>query len=82
LIRGNGDICLEVRDEGQGISKEILEDLTHNYAKTGVGIFGLRERLRHVGGRLEIDSSVQGTVVKAFIPVVSEKVRATDSSAD
>jgi PAS domain S-box-containing protein len=35
----------------------------------GVGILGMRERLRHVGGRLEIDSTPQGTTLTAIVPL-------------
>jgi signal transduction histidine kinase len=38
----------------------------------GVGLASMRERLHQIGGRLEIDSAVGQTVVRAFIPVPDE----------
>jgi signal transduction histidine kinase len=35
----------------------------------GVGILGMRERLRQLGGRLKIKSSAQGTCVIAIVPL-------------
>ena len=35
----------------------------------GVGIAGMRERLRQLGGRLEIDSNSHGTLVRATLPL-------------
>ena len=35
----------------------------------GVGIAGMRERLRQVGGQLEIESSDRGTTVRAIVPL-------------
>jgi signal transduction histidine kinase len=34
----------------------------------GVGLASMRERLHHIGGRLEIDSAVGRTMVRAIIP--------------
>jgi len=34
----------------------------------GVGLMGMRERARQLGGRLEIDSSRRGTTVRIVIP--------------
>jgi signal transduction histidine kinase len=38
----------------------------------GVGILGMRERMRQLGGRLEITSDEQGTTVKAVLPLGGE----------
>jgi len=37
----------------------------------GVGIRGMRERLRQLGGNLEIKSNGEGTIVVAQLPVIS-----------
>ena len=36
----------------------------------GVGIRGMRERLRQLGGHLEIKSNGEGTIVVAELPVI------------
>jgi signal transduction histidine kinase len=54
------NICLEVRDHGKGIPAEGL--------RQGVGIHGIRERVRQLGGTLEIHTSSQGTTFSAIFP--------------
>ncbi len=39
-----------------------------------VGIRGMRERLRQLGGSLEIDSNDSGTVVAARLPVARDSL--------
>src|SRR5690349_22845841 len=60
-------IILEVEDEGRGISAEELADINSG-ASLGVGLRGMRERIKDLGGEMEIVSSGQGTKVKAIIP--------------
>jgi len=38
-------------------------------ATLGVGIAGMRERVRQLGGRFEIDLDRQGTRVKVMLPL-------------
>jgi len=55
-------LCLEVRDDGQGFEPEAVE--AGHY-----GLLGMRERARLAGGRLEVSSEKgQGTVIKAYLP--------------
>jgi signal transduction histidine kinase len=35
----------------------------------GLGILGMRERLRYVNGRLEIESGPNGTTLTAIVPL-------------
>jgi signal transduction histidine kinase len=58
---------IEIRDAGTGIAKDrqtVLEP-----SGSGVGLRGLRERLGHLGGALEISSSPNGTVVVVTVPI-------------
>jgi len=71
-------ISLSVRDYGKGISSERLAKMNSSGSDVGVGIAGMRERLKELGGRLEIESDSTGTLLKASIPL-HEKVE--DSSA-
>ncbi len=63
-----GKIYVEVRDQGKGMSPEKLIEIQSR--GIGVGIRGMRERIRHVGGELTIGSSDSGTSVLAAIPFV------------
>jgi two-component system NarL family sensor kinase len=61
-------ISLSVRDYGKGISAERLAKMNGSGSDVGVGIAGMRERLKGLGGRLEIESDCTGTLLKASIP--------------
>jgi len=62
-------VMLTVRDHGHGISLETLQRLREDGTAGGVGLTGMRERLREIGGKLEINSSAQGTEVIVQVPV-------------
>jgi two-component system, NarL family, sensor kinase len=61
-------ITLEIRDFGKGISAERLHLLREASAETGVGLAGMRERLRELNGKLEIESDGHGTIMRAVVP--------------
>ncbi len=64
-------VQVEVEDEGSGMDPAILAPLACGAKALGVGIPGLRERLRQLGGRLEISSSSGGTRLVAVLPAES-----------
>lgn len=66
-------VRLEVRDEGVGIPEEALQKIQRGLGAFGVGLLGMRDRLRQLGGRLEIESSQAGTTLRATIPVTKAK---------
>ena len=68
LSQPDGQIVLEVEDEGRGISAGGLSDIASG-ATLGVGVRGMRERIKDFGGELEILSSGRGTKVRAIIPI-------------
>jgi len=59
-------VTLEVRDAGTGMPVEQLVRMRNQTGELGVGIAGMHERLHQLGGQLEIESSAQGTVVRAI----------------
>ncbi len=67
---------LEVQDRGKGIAAEQLRSLSRS-GKIGVGFSGMRERLRQLGGTIEIESGDEGTVVRAMLPIGSDRPRNT-----
>ncbi|HVB88258.1 MAG TPA: ATP-binding protein [Candidatus Dormibacteraeota bacterium] len=69
-IREQDRAVIEVIDHGKGIPAEKLAEIQLNGA--GVGIRGMRERLRQFSGALTIESSEAGTTVIAAIPVLKE----------
>jgi signal transduction histidine kinase len=61
-------ILIEVQDHGKGISRERQLELS-SFSRTGVGFRGMRERLRQLGGALEIQSIGLGTTIRATLPL-------------
>jgi signal transduction histidine kinase len=74
FTRNENEITLEVRDQGRGLPAEKLSS-ANEPGGLGVGIAGMRERLRQLGGKLEIISGTGGTTVRAIAPL-AEKPRA------
>ncbi|MGA2766375.1 MAG: PAS domain S-box protein [Spirochaetia bacterium] len=68
LREDGADIQLEVRDQGSGIPPGILDTSAGTVAISGVGIRGMVERMRELGGTLAITSSTAGTTVTATLP--------------
>ena len=62
-------VTMEVQDEGQGMQEGVLKHGSGTPAAPGVGIVGMRERVRHLGGALEINSTPKGTLLKALLPL-------------
>ena len=75
VAREGESVCLEVRDQGKGISPERLAEIQSQ--GSGVGISGMRERLRQFHGELNIESSSSGTRIFVSIPIPKE-VHSTD----
>jgi signal transduction histidine kinase len=67
LSQSDQEIRLEVSDQGRGLVREML-DREIDHTRLGVGIAGMRERIRQLGGQLEIRSSSKGTIVIAVLP--------------
>ena len=62
----DGRLLIEVRDNGKGIPLEKQLELTSS-SHGGVGLRGMRERLRQLGGVLELQSDGTGTIVRAAL---------------
>jgi len=67
LERQGDQVILQITDHGRGMSKLASSD-TEGAASLGVGIPGMRQRLRQFGGILQIASNDRGTVVTASVP--------------
>ena len=62
-------IELEISDSGRGTASLELEGNAGFPFKLGVGIQSMRERVKLIGGRLEIESSGRGTTVRVTVPI-------------
>jgi PAS domain S-box-containing protein len=79
-IDGN-EVTLEIRDYGQGIPQEVLESFRTSGNGVGVGLAGIRERLREVDGKLDISSSGDGTVLRVRLLVTNTREPNRSSAA-
>jgi signal transduction histidine kinase len=72
ISRLHAHVEVEVRDQGKGIPQEKLSEMTSS-GTAGVGIGGMRERARQLGGTLEVKSGGEGkgTTVLARLPVTT-----------
>jgi PAS domain S-box-containing protein len=66
LSRKGESVSLEIRDEGKGIPEERLAKIQGH--RTGVGITGMRERVRYLNGTIEIQSNASGTKISVTLP--------------
>jgi len=66
----DGKAFLEIKDQGKGMPSDLLGSNTDSLGTLGVGIRGMHERVRQLGGQLEITSTQAGTSVRASIPLV------------
>lgn len=71
ITRFTDDIKIEIRDQGKGMPVPV--------PRAGVGIQGMGERVRQLGGHLEIESGSGGTRVTATFPA---KLAASGTSAE
>ena len=70
LLTENQAAILQVIDEGNGTQSKNWEDRGQDRTGAfGVGLRGMNERVRQLGGDLRISSSQRGTTVTATVPI-------------
>jgi signal transduction histidine kinase len=62
------NVILRVKDFGDGLPEETLENFVHSGTRVGVGLAGMRERIREQGGQFRIDSNGAGTTIEVSLP--------------
>jgi PAS domain S-box-containing protein len=67
IVRAPEAITMDIEDSGKGISREHLGAVQSG--ASGFGIRAMRERLRPLGGELQISSGADGTRVVVSIPL-------------
>lgn len=70
VAREGGGVCVTVRDYGKGISEEQLASI--NAGGTGVGIGGMRDRVKQLNGEFKVESDGKGTRVEVRLPEAEE----------
>ena len=71
------NVELKIRDSGVGIPKDVL-DRFRSSSTSGVGLAGMRERIRELGGKFEVESSNEGTCVCVVVPLTADQAFAAD----
>jgi PAS domain S-box-containing protein len=74
-------MVLEISDSGIGIDPLRLKNGRNGAKGLGVGITGMRERVRQLGGTLEIEPAKPGTVIRATFPIMEENNHGNSQSA-
>jgi PAS domain S-box-containing protein len=69
LFEQDGSVIMEVEDAGHGILVAGSSGKVTDAAKLGVGLAGMRERMRQLGGSLTVRTSARGTCVQAKLPL-------------
>jgi signal transduction histidine kinase len=72
LSRGRNKVTLTIKDDGVGFELTDRPRLDGS----GLGLFGMRERLALVGGELDVQSTKgEGTVITASVPLAGKRGR-------
>jgi len=79
-IDRNSHLTLEISDHGRGASASAPRGKEEPRFKVGVGISSMQERVKLIGGRLEIASTSHGTTVRVTIPPGNARGRISCSS--
>ena len=78
--RDKASVYIEVRDEGKGVSPQRFAEIQSR--GSGVGISGIRERLRQFHGEIKIESTDTGTSVLVSIPFPASTYIASQEAAE
>ena len=69
---------LRVRDFGVGLPPETIRRFRENGTSVGVGLAGMKERVRERNGQFEIHSDSAGTLISASFPISSNGVHSAE----
>jgi two-component system NarL family sensor kinase len=69
LERKEHEVTLQIKDHGRGMLWQKLSAPAEQVTELGVGIHGMRQRMRQLGGRLEVASTEEGTTITASLPL-------------
>lgn len=79
LVRNSRQLRIKVEDSGRGMPLPFNIESGKRQNAPGVGISGIRERVRQLGGQMQIRSGSSGTAVEIVFPV--EEVNALTAPA-
>ena len=83
ILRDKDEVILQISDQGRGIPSEILRSDGNSRGRSvGIGIAGMRERVRQMKGTLEIKSGGNGTCIRVVLPIVTQPALEQDANLD
>jgi len=77
IVRSSDAVSVAIADAGRGISKQQIGEIAAGRS-SGVGLRGMRERVRQLGGSFKIRSTDKGTAVLARLPLHNRPESPTD----
>ena len=81
ILRRDGNrVHLKVADHGKGVQPELLKDTGGASSVVGVGVAGMRERVRQLGGQFSMESSAEGTALSVEL-TIANSVSASENVA-
>ena len=63
-------VSLEIQDFGRGIPQAVMERFQRTGTGSGVGLAGIRERVKELGGNFKICSNGSGTTLFSTVPLI------------
>ena len=72
---------MEISDLGRGLSTVTQKKKEEPRLDIGVGIPSMRERMKLIGGRLDVESSSNGTTVRVTLPLGGEHEKTPNSGS-
>jgi signal transduction histidine kinase len=66
---------LEIQDFGRGLPQAVIERFERTGSGSGVGLAGIRERMKELGGDFTISTTSAGTILRSTVPLTVAKDR-------
>jgi signal transduction histidine kinase len=63
---------LEIQDYGRGVPQAVMDRFHRTGTGSGVGLAGIRERVKELSGDFKIDSTDRGTTLYAVVPLADD----------
>jgi len=86
IRRDSNSVALRVQDHGRGIEAKKLTAINDGVA--GVGMRGMKDRVRQLNGQMKVESATYGTTISITLPLpmdvarFDQKERGRATSAD
>ncbi len=66
---GESTITMQLQDYGKGLSKSLMERFRQTGSAAGVGLAGMRERVKEMDGTFDVQSDSSGTTLRVVLPL-------------